>query len=142
MPNQPPYTVLATNPSRSTSVVYEIRRGADGVVYCDCPAWRCKGGKASCKHLDLWRMQNFSRPTRAHRDPTLSIQTTKTGDIVEVNSRGDVFLLKIDSMSYNDTIQKVSGVELIDEGEAACSASGRREVDFRDVTRIVVRSPR
>jgi len=28
---------------------YEIRRGADGVVYCTCPAWRF--GHRPCKHM-------------------------------------------------------------------------------------------
>jgi hypothetical protein len=40
-----------TNPSKS----YEIRRGADGVVYCTCPAWRFQrlksGETRTCKHI-------------------------------------------------------------------------------------------
>jgi len=31
-------------------VQYEIRLGRDGRIYCTCPAWRFRRGKA-CKHL-------------------------------------------------------------------------------------------
>lgn len=41
--------VLATNPSSSNpNVLYRIIKGADGIVYCDCPGWKMR---KSCKHL-------------------------------------------------------------------------------------------
>jgi hypothetical protein len=48
-------TVLATVPSSSNpEVVYTIRRGADGNVYCSCPAWKFQKlnpAQRTCKHL-------------------------------------------------------------------------------------------
>ena len=42
--------VLATNPSSSNpSKVYNIIKGGDGVIYCDCPGWKMR---KTCKHLD------------------------------------------------------------------------------------------
>ena len=49
-------TVLATVPSSSNpEVVYTIKRGGDGNVYCSCPAWKFQKGVSpkdrTCKHL-------------------------------------------------------------------------------------------
>ena len=46
--------VLATVHSFSNGDTYEIRKGADGVVYCSCPAWRFGRGKP-CKHIEEYR---------------------------------------------------------------------------------------
>jgi len=44
------YTVLKLNESDSkVGVFHEIRRGADGVIYCSCISWRFK---KRCWHLD------------------------------------------------------------------------------------------
>ena len=44
--------ILATNPSRSNPAKsYNIIRGDDGVVYCDCPAWKFR---RECKHLKAY----------------------------------------------------------------------------------------
>ena len=135
MPN-PPYEVLDRFPSSSSDVIYEVRRGADGVVYCCCPAWRMKQGKASCKHLDTWRKRSFRRPSTAHSDPALRIQDVQVGDLVEVNCRGDIFLLKV-ALRDNSALR---GFEMLDAGEDPCSRGGERIVDFRDVTRVVVKA--
>jgi len=48
-------TILATIPSASNpEVVYTIRRGHDGNVYCSCPAWKFQKlapKDRTCKHL-------------------------------------------------------------------------------------------
>lgn len=54
-------TVLArfaskSNPSKS----HEVRRGADGVVYCTCPSWRFQHNSPSnrtCKHIEQWKAE-------------------------------------------------------------------------------------
>jgi hypothetical protein len=43
----------------SKGQVYEIRRGADNVVYCTCWAWK---KHRTCKHLKAWLEK--VRPTR------------------------------------------------------------------------------
>lgn len=43
-----------SNPSKS----HEVRRGADGVVYCTCPSWRFQKNSPSnrtCKHIEMWK---------------------------------------------------------------------------------------
>lgn len=45
-------TVLKTYPSSSGSAVHEVRRGADGKVYCTCMGWKTsKADPKTCKHL-------------------------------------------------------------------------------------------
>jgi len=48
-------TLLALAPSKSNpNKSYEIRKGADAVVYCSCPDWkfqRLAPANRSCKHL-------------------------------------------------------------------------------------------
>jgi len=41
--------ILAEYPSSSSSKIYHITEGKDGVVYCDCPGWKFNG--RTCKHL-------------------------------------------------------------------------------------------
>ena len=42
--------VLATNPSSSNPAKsYNIIKGADDVIYCDCPGWKMR---KTCKHLE------------------------------------------------------------------------------------------
>jgi len=54
---------LATNPSSSNpSVVYRIIRGADGVIYCDCPGWKMR---KTCKHLVAYGVNSGPAPTLA-----------------------------------------------------------------------------
>ena len=47
--------ILATIPSQSNpEVVYTIRRGGDGNVWCSCPAWKFQKlapKDRTCKHL-------------------------------------------------------------------------------------------
>jgi hypothetical protein len=44
--------LLATVQSKSTGETYDIRRGADGVVYCACLGWRySRLTPKSCKHV-------------------------------------------------------------------------------------------
>jgi hypothetical protein len=43
-----------SNPSKS----HEVRRGADGVVWCSCPSWRFQKNSPSnrtCKHIEQWK---------------------------------------------------------------------------------------
>ncbi len=45
-----------SNPSKS----HEVRRGADGVVYCTCPSWRFQKNSPSnrtCKHIEQWKAE-------------------------------------------------------------------------------------
>jgi hypothetical protein len=50
-----PAATLATIPSSSNpEIVYTIKRGADGNVYCSCPAWKFQKlnpKNRTCKHL-------------------------------------------------------------------------------------------
>ncbi len=46
-----PYVVLEINPSSSTSATYELRRGGDGVLYCECRGWKnAKTAPKMCRH--------------------------------------------------------------------------------------------
>lgn len=51
--------VLARNESSSRpGSFHEVRRGADGVVYCTCPSWRFQKNSPSnrtCKHIESWK---------------------------------------------------------------------------------------
>ena len=61
--------ILAEYPSSSSSKVYHITEGKDGVVYCDCPGWKFNG--RTCKHLKdynggaLDAEKIISEPTKA-----------------------------------------------------------------------------
>lgn len=48
-------TILATIPSMTNpEIVYTIKRGHDGNVYCSCPAWKFQKlapKDRTCKHL-------------------------------------------------------------------------------------------
>jgi hypothetical protein len=55
--------VLARYPSKSNpSKSHEVRRGADGVVYCGCPSWRFQKNSPSnrtCKHVEMWKSETL-----------------------------------------------------------------------------------
>jgi hypothetical protein len=57
MNNSP--VVLSRFASKSNpSLSHEVRRGADGVVYCTCPSWRFQKNSPSnrtCKHIEMWK---------------------------------------------------------------------------------------
>ena len=70
-----------SNPEKS----YEIRQGADGVVYCNCPAWkfqRLASGNRTCKHLksfhagQLARKETVESKAQAGRDLSLAPKRT------------------------------------------------------------------
>ena len=49
-----------TNPEKS----YEIRKGADGVIYCSCPSWkfqRLAAANRTCKHLKSFHAGQLAR---------------------------------------------------------------------------------
>ena len=48
--------VLETYPSESSNKIHEVRKGADGVVYCTCPGWRFHS-KRWCKHLEDYSLR-------------------------------------------------------------------------------------
>lgn len=52
-------TVLARNESHSSpGSFHEVRRGADGNVYCTCPSWRFQKNSPlnrTCKHIESWK---------------------------------------------------------------------------------------
>jgi hypothetical protein len=52
-------TVLARNESHSSpGHFHEVRRGADGNVYCTCPSWRFQRNSPTnrtCKHIEAWK---------------------------------------------------------------------------------------
>jgi hypothetical protein len=52
--------ILQTVPG-SNGKEWHIIRGHDGVVYCDCPAWRFR---RTCKHLQAYEITN---PIPAYR---------------------------------------------------------------------------
>lgn len=60
--------ILATNPSSSNPAkTYNIIRGSDDVVYCDCPGWKMR---KTCKHLEEFHSSqsapsSSSLPSRA-----------------------------------------------------------------------------
>lgn len=59
MSSQP--VVLARFESKSSPGHYhEVRRGADGNVYCQCPSWRFQKNSPTnrtCKHIESWKSQ-------------------------------------------------------------------------------------
>jgi len=45
--------VLSEYPSKSNpNKRYQIIKGGDGVIYCNCPSWAFSKGKKACKHLN------------------------------------------------------------------------------------------
>lgn len=48
--------VIRTWPSSSNpNVKYELRQGADGVIYCTCKAYAFSRAKPkTCKHMEQW----------------------------------------------------------------------------------------
>lgn len=52
--------ILKNNPSSSSSKVYHIMRGGDGVIYCDCPGWR---NTKNCRHLKEYHADTGTKAT-------------------------------------------------------------------------------
>ena len=119
----------------SSSGTYEIRRGADRVVYCNCRAWTLKQGRASCKHLDHWLTINEPQQVAGPRDNNV-LQHMLDGDILEVNRRGVVFLMKLISWSDRSP-HAMLGIQLVDPGRAQTSLRCECLVAETDVVRIV-----
>jgi len=60
--------VIATFPSSSGNAVYKVTRGADGVVWCDCPGHKFsgKGGMPrKCKHTTALEKGGTIQPAPA-----------------------------------------------------------------------------
>lgn len=130
------FEVLSTCNSMSGSAVYEVRRGGDGVMYCTCPAWRMKQGRASCKHLDFYLVQHAQVAKQAGPRERIAARDISIGSIVECNSRGVVFLLKVTAPPSNSHLE---GVQLLDSGEATVSLRSERQVNTMDIVRVLRR---
>ncbi len=127
------YTVLAEFPSRSRpGVTYEVRQGGDGVVYCSCPKWRFQQGRGGCPHLTDWKTQHLPK-TAAGDWHHVDFGSLLPGDILEVQDRGLVFLLRYTAMDG----RQVHGQELLDLGQAPSSLRAERVVDAADVVRVI-----
>jgi hypothetical protein len=76
------YTVLATNKSKSSSTIHEVRLSGDkAVVYCTCRGWT---NHKNCTHLDQWYAGNPARERRYPRAfPTLG-QVKKNPEVYAV----------------------------------------------------------
>ena len=49
-------TLLARYPSKSNPMkIHDVIKGADGVIYCTCPAWRFR---KDCAHIDRYRIDD------------------------------------------------------------------------------------
>ena len=61
MNSQP--VVLSRFASKSNpAVAHEVRRGADGNVYCTCPSWRFQKNSPlnrTCKHIESWKSETM-----------------------------------------------------------------------------------
>jgi len=131
-----PYTLLDQMCSSSSTTVHEIRRGHDGVVYCTCTAWRMKQGRASCKHLDDYLVRNL-RLKRAGPSEQITTGSIGVGSIVECNSRGVIFLVKVTGFLPNSHLE---GVQLLDQDEPQISLRAERLVSVHDIVRVVSRT--
>lgn len=68
--------ILAEYPSQSKpGKSYDIVRGKDGVVYCNCWAWKIN---KTCKHLDQF-FSKFTNPMPVAPEPV--VQTTAPSTI-------------------------------------------------------------
>lgn len=66
------FTVLDQNLSSDGHTVHEVRRGADGVVYCTCRGWI---NHKHCKHLDKWNRNSGARMKKAIQEEAASVPT-------------------------------------------------------------------
>lgn len=70
-----PYVVLAINPSSSSSATYELRRGGDGVLYCECRGWKnAKTSPKMCTHTKRYVVQTgasyyLGKPNEKMQEP-------------------------------------------------------------------------
>jgi predicted nucleic acid-binding Zn finger protein len=130
------FEILETYDSMSSNAVYEVRRGGDGVMYCTCPAWRMKQGRASCKHLDEYLVMHSQVAKQAGPREQITTGNIRVGSVVECNSRGLVFLVKVTGFLPNSHLE---GVQLLDSGEAPVSLRAERLVDVHDIVRVLRR---
>lgn len=63
------FALLALAPSKTDpSKSYEIRKGADGHIYCTCPSWKFKrqsAGDRTCKHLASFHAGQLGKGSEA-----------------------------------------------------------------------------
>lgn len=80
--------VLATNPSSSNpSISYKIIKGADGIIYCDCPGWKMR---KTCKHLVAFGAGSTPVPQPGQSSKPKKVKTVKASTLIpgaEVNQK-------------------------------------------------------
>lgn len=57
-------TTIGSFPSSSSDAVYTVTQGDDGVVYCNCPAWkfqRLAPAARVCKHTKMAAASNLAK---------------------------------------------------------------------------------
>lgn len=64
---------LATYTSSNSITKYIIREGKDGVIYCDCPAWKFSKPH-NCRHLIDYHQSIHIFPAFSKLDPVQAVK--------------------------------------------------------------------
>ena len=79
-------SILATVASSSSDKTYNICKGADGVVYCTCPAWkfqRLTSEGRTCKHIKSWSASQL-----ATRNLTsMTVEKAESGHLLSTSTK-------------------------------------------------------
>ena len=74
-------TEFLGNIKGSNGTYHKISKGSDGVVYCDCWAWK---KNKTCKHLDEW----YHQTPKKRKQLRQVVMMFKIGDRVIYKARG------------------------------------------------------